>query len=146
MNLSFNQYTSILKEKMDKKSIDPENYQYFLKGDISGIQDLRMNEHHPRMLAPAKAYKIFNWLPLKDTSYQAWKECRILVESVQLLKRMLAVHIIALLASMEWRLPDRVKTSLQHRKIIDKLIISDRLLLITIKFAIFSSLSINTTT
>lgn len=78
------------------------------------IQDLRMNEHHLRMLAQPKAYKVFNWLPFNDTNYQAWKECRNLVERVQLLERILAAHIIAFLASVEWRLPERMEISLQH--------------------------------
>lgn len=78
------------------------------------IQDLRMHEHHLRMLPQPKEYKIFNWLPFNEQNYQNWRASTNLVERIQLLERILAANIIAFLASVRWHLPERLEVSIQH--------------------------------
>lgn len=78
------------------------------------IQDLRMHEHHLRMLPQPREYKIFNWLPFNEQNYRNWQNCHNLVERIQLLERILAANIIAFLADIKWQLPERLEISLQH--------------------------------
>lgn len=78
------------------------------------IEDLRMQEHYLRMCARPLTYKLFKWLPLNQENYQRYQECRNMVERIILLERILGSNLIALCASLDWRLPERLEVSIQH--------------------------------
>ena len=59
MNLSFHQYQSDLKNKMVEDAVQVENYQYFLKGDISGIQDFIFDVKSERAARVLKGRSFF---------------------------------------------------------------------------------------
>lgn len=78
------------------------------------IEDLHMEEHFLRMLDQPRQYKLFKWLALNQDNYERWRQCKNLVERVNLLENILTGQILGFCDAMGWRLPERLEVSLQH--------------------------------
>ncbi|GJM35074.1 MAG: hypothetical protein DHS20C18_40750 [Saprospiraceae bacterium] len=81
---------------------------------LLSIEDMQMQEHHLRMLSTPKTYNLFKWLPFNNDNYRKWKDCANLSERIVLLERILASQLIAFVAAMNYRLPERLEVNLQN--------------------------------
>lgn len=78
------------------------------------VENLKMNEHHLRMLNKPKRYKMFNWLALNQKNYEKWMACKKLTERIELLEQILASQIINFCGTMGYQLPERLEINLQQ--------------------------------
>lgn len=67
------------------------------------VDELSVNRHLLQLTAEPQTYRIYQWMPLNQKNYSAWRQANGLVERYQMLEKLLVNHIIGFAKDLQWK-------------------------------------------